>query len=65
MLFKTLDMSSLFCINSLMWRLSDLTHGRKPDFDSDREGLVVLPSGLGNGETWDDIIQARLTDNGF
>ena len=65
MLFKTLDISLLSCIKSLMWRLTDLTHCKKPDFDSKRESLAALPSGKVNGEIWEAIIHARLLEKGF
>lgn len=48
-----------------MWKLSNLIHCKKPDFDSKREGLEALPSGLENGQIEDSIIHAGLTDNGF
>lgn len=48
-----------------MWKLSDLTHRKKPNFASKREGLEALPSGLGSGWIEDSFIDAGRTDNGF
>lgn len=49
-----------------MWKLSDLTHRKKPNFASKREGLEALPSsGLGSGWIEDSFIDAGCTDNGF
>lgn len=48
-----------------MWKISDLTHPQKPDFDSKRESSEALPSGLESGYIEDSFVHAGHTVNGF